>query len=130
MKKDLLNLINIDIDFIRLIFYRKITFFYIIAIFSLSCDDNVVAPTWYTTINLPLISTEILFSDIVNDCNQEDEESCNSNLSNQCIWDGFECNNEIFSLTPYLESDDSIITILFENILKSPVSTGIFISLK
>ena len=86
MKKDLLNLINIDIDFIKLIFYRKINFFYIIAIFSLSCDDNAVGPTWYTTINLPLISTEILFSDMVAECDLSDSLTCTEDPSKQCSW--------------------------------------------
>ena len=79
MIKVLLNLINIGIDYIKLIFLRKMIFFYFLAIFFYNCNDSSTAPTWYITINLPLTSTEILFSDIVDDCNHEDEFSCNSN---------------------------------------------------
>ena len=103
MKKDLLNLINTDIDFIKLIFYRKIIFFYIVAIFFLSCDDNVVTPTWYTTINFPLTSTELLFSDMVAECDLSDSLTCTEDPSNQCNWNGYECNNEVFSLSSFAQ---------------------------
>ena len=108
MKKDPLNLINTGIDYIKFI---KNFFFYIIAVFFLGCSDDSLSPTWYTTINLPLTSTDIFFSDIVADCIYENEILCNSDLSNQCLWETDQCINNLFSFT----TQDSIITLLFED---------------
>ena len=112
MKKVHLNQINIGIRYIKLVLI------YLVAFFFTNCNDSSFSPSWYTTINLPLTSSEILFSDIVSDCEYIDESSCNSDLSNQCAWevdidnnlDG-NCYNNLFSFT----SPDSIITFLFEN---------------
>ena len=112
MKKVHLNQINIGIRYIKLVLI------YLVAFFFTNCNDSSFSPSWYTTINLPLTSSEILFSDIVSDCEYFDESSCNSDLSNQCAWevdidnslDG-NCYNNLFSFT----SPDSIITFLFEN---------------
>ena len=112
MKKVRLSQINIGIRYIKLVLI------YLVAFFFTNCNDSSFSPTWYTTINLPLTSSEILFSDIVSNCEYFDESSCNSDLSNQCAWevdlnnslDG-NCYNNLFSFT----SPDSIITFLFEN---------------
>ena len=112
MKKVHLNQINIGIRYIKLVFI------YLIAFLFTNCNDSSFSPSWYTTINLPLTSSEILFSDIVSNCEYSDESSCNSDLSNQCIWQLDEnypsngnCLNNLFSFT----TPDSIITFLFEN---------------
>ena len=112
MKKVRLSQTNIGIRYIKLVLI------YLVAFFFTNCNDSSFSPTWYTTINLPLTSSEILFSDIVTDCEYFDESSCNSDLSNQCAWEvdmdnslNGNCYNNLFSFT----SPDSIITFLFEN---------------
>ena len=81
MKKVRLSQINIGIRYIKLVLI------YLVAFFFTNCNDSSFSPTWYTTINLPLTSSEILFSDIVSNCEYFDESSCNSDLSNQCAWE-------------------------------------------
>ena len=63
MKKVLLNLISIDIKDKLLKYYKYITCIILFLVFN-ACD-NIQAPTWQTQINLPLLSSEFLFSDMI-----------------------------------------------------------------
>jgi len=101
MKKGLLNLINIDI---KKYINFKIKFIYFIIVLLLNCDsDSSLSPTWYTTINFPLTSEEIFFSDIIAECDYSTEETCILDDSNQCGWNDSDCINHVFSLTLNLE---------------------------
>ena len=63
MKKDLSNLINIDIKNKLLKYYKYAVCIASILVFT-SCD-NIESPSWQTQINLPLISSDFLFSDML-----------------------------------------------------------------
>ena len=63
MKKVLSNLINIDINFKKSNYIRLIKYFLLIVIFN-NCDEPQ-SPSWETQINLPLLDTEYLFSEIL-----------------------------------------------------------------
>ena len=63
MKRVPLNLISIDIKNKLLKYYKYITCIILFLVFN-ACD-NIQAPNWQTQINLPLLSSEFLFSDML-----------------------------------------------------------------
>ena len=63
MIRDHLNLTSIDIKDNLLKYYKYITCVILFLIFN-ACN-NIQAPTWQTQINLPLLSSEFLFSDML-----------------------------------------------------------------
>ena len=71
IKKVLLNLINTDIKNKLLKYYRYTVCIIVFIVFN-NCD-NPQAPTWQTEINLPLLSSEFLFSDMLESDGVSDE---------------------------------------------------------
>ena len=123
MKKVLLNLINTDIK--KYISF-KINFIYFFIVLLLNCDsDSSLSPTWYTTINFPLTSEEILFNDIISECSYTTEESCLLDDSNQCAWNGIDCINQVFSLSVSDNEQDSLITLNFGGDIIEPGVLGL-----